>query len=155
MGHGAPRELAGDDLPLKELSNEDAERLEAALQVFEQGDPSFKSSREDERHQQMSKAWNVRTGEIVEDLRQISKVIVASHQVLLDMSQDGAGVGATPWIEEGGLKFERMHIRLKNGPVHAEVGSHTVATAKNMKAVTYDWLEKAVVEWLIYVASKR
>ncbi|MCB9679010.1 MAG: hypothetical protein H6737_28170 [Alphaproteobacteria bacterium] len=154
MGHGAPRELGGDLGPRKLLEPDDSQALEQALKKYEAGDPAFATSREDERLQQMSKLWVNRCNEIVEDLRSIGKAIVEQHQVLLDTSQDGAGLGATPWIEEAGFKFERLHFRLRNGPVIAETGMTKIAEVAHMKDATYEWLEKAVVKWLIHEAAK-
>lgn len=157
MGSGAPRELAKETGPLKDLDEELSKRLEAALKQYEQRDPEFKTSREDEAHQQLSKAWNTRCNDIVEELRAIGKVIVNQHQVLLDMSQEGAGVGASPWIEEAGLKFPRMNIRLKpaTGEVVAECEQRPLLKAANMEAADYDWLEKAVVTWLVHSATNK
>lgn len=156
LGHGASRELGGDDAPLKDLPGDLAERLEVALKRLDQIDPEFGQSRVDERHQQLSGAWNDRCLQIVADLRQIGLVIVSTHQVLTDMSQDGAGIGATPWIEEGGMKLDRLCIRNHSGPVRAECGETIILEAASLEEVDYDWLERAVVEWIIFsVGNKR
>ncbi len=157
MGSGAPRELSTGPGPLKDLPEELSNKLEEALKRYEQKDPEFKTSREDEAHQQLSKAWNTRCSEIVEQLRSIGQVVVNQHQVLCDMSQEGAGVGASPWIEEAGLKFGRMNIRLRagTGEVYAEADQKTLIEAPNMDAADYEWLEKAVVTWLIHSATTK
>ena len=155
MGHGPARELSSGPAGHKEIDPEDSRRLEEAFLKFEAGDPQFKSAREDEKHQQTSKAWTARTVDIVENLRAIGLAVVSAHQVLLDMGQDGAGVGIVPWIEEAGLKFDRLQFRLKGQEVIAESNGIQLAHADNMDAVTYEWLEKAIVEWLIHSANSK
>jgi len=155
MGHGPARELSSGPAKKKDIDPEDSRRLEEAFRKFEATDPQFKSSREDEKHQQTSKAWTARSVEIVEDLRAVGMAVVGAHQVLLDMGQDGAGVGIAPWIEEAGLKFDRLWFRLKGQQVIAEVNGTQLAQADNMDAVTYEWLEKATIEWLIHSATTK
>lgn len=149
MGHGAPRELATQQGPLTDLPDELAQRLEGALQKLDSLEPEFGQSRQDERHQQLSGAWMAKSNEIVEHLRTIGKVIVGSHQILTDMAQDGAGISATPWMEEGSNRLERLIIRNLSGPVRAETSKGVVLEAASMEDVDYAWLERAVVEWIV------
>ena len=153
MGHGAPRTLSGKT-ELIPINEELSAKLSAALKTFDSIDEDFKTSREDELRQQVSKAWTAQAEGIVNDLRQISLSIVESHQILCDMGQEGAGAGIRPWIEESGFRLPKMEIVLNGQQVSAKVGDHTLRST-HMNSVDYQWLEEAVVEWMIYSVEQK
>lgn len=156
MGHGAPRTLSSDDdRPIEPLTGELATRVERAFTILEAKDEDFKQNREDERHQQLSKAWNNRCGEIVEELRHLGRVIVSEHQVLCDCGQEGAGVTTAPFLEEAMGRFPKLQIRLKGTNVVAECDGHELHKAENMAAVDYPWLERAATEWIVWAITNR
>lgn len=155
MGHGAARELAGPDGPLKEIPAELSAKLKAALEKMDKHDPEFASTREDERHQQTSKAWTARAGEIVEELRAVCKAMVSEHQILCDTGMEGAGVGIRPYVEDTSNRFDKLEYKLEGIEVQATCTGTVLATAPNMDAVDYDFLERATVEWLVWSVGQK
>ncbi|MBX2801733.1 MAG: hypothetical protein KTR31_28905 [Myxococcales bacterium] len=149
MGLGAPRENQQPDKPLKPLTPETSRRLGEALQHFDQLHPDFKQGRDDERDAQRAKIWNRTCKEMDGHLRQVAKVLINSHQLNLDMGSDGGGRGTKPWIEETSSRFDRLYFRLEGDTVIASFGQDQEVGRGTIDGITYDWIEQAVVEWVI------
>lgn len=150
MGSGPARELGGPGGPVKALSPTLAARLTAAVQRLDKLDPQFKQARDDERMGQLAKAWGGACTEIDAHLRAVAQVLIFSHQISLDMGSEGGGRGAMPWIEETGYKFKRLYFRLEDdGTVVAVAADRTIASAPDLAAISYDWVEQTVVDWVV------
>lgn len=154
MGHGPARELARAEDKEVELNAELSARLDVALARLDKLDARFRAAREEERFAQNTKIWNRLCAEIDGHLRTMAKVLFTSHQLNLDIGSDGGGMKARPWMEEMGQTFERLWFKLDGGQVVASSGARTIATAK-LKEITYAWVERAVVDWVVGSAEQK
>ncbi len=150
MGHGPARELETDTEPTRTLPARLATKLDEALAKMDDADAGFRHARDEERQAQLAKRWGAKSKEVLEQFREITKVVHAGHQVSLDVGADGGGKGTRPWVEETSQKFERLYLRIEDetGWVVAESGNLTLARG-TLEEVTYEWLEKLVVVWIV------
>lgn len=149
MGHGPSRELAqGNDREIPPPSPELLAKLDEALGTLDRLDERFKAQRDDERSSQLTKAWHRLGSRIDEELRSLAKVLIASHQISLDVGSEGGGVKARPWMEETGGSLERLYFSLVDGKVVAQVGKVQLGVT-GLDEVDHAWLEKIVVEWIV------
>ncbi len=154
MGHGPARELGGDTGPLKDLNPELAKRLTAALDRMDTVDAEFKKSRDDERLAQLVKAWNKICREIDGYLRDMAKVLIASHQISLDIGSDGGGIATKPFMEDMRLKFPKLQFKLnEDGIVEAVAGDMKYGRIP-VNDIDYEWVEKMCCEWVIASAER-
>ncbi|MEQ1505439.1 MAG: hypothetical protein ABMB14_24620 [Myxococcota bacterium] len=154
MGHGPARELAGPESNVVELDPGLAAILDTALDKLDRVDPKFKATRDEERYAQTTKAWHRSCAELDAHLRLVGKVLFTSHQLNLDIGSEGGGVKARPWIDEMNKVFERLWFVLEGTEVVATSGGATIARAK-LKDVSYGWVERAVVDWVVGVVAKK
>lgn len=152
MGKGAARELSHSDDEPQPLEEDLAQRLAEALEKIDRIKPAFKSTRDEERYAQMSKAWHRLCGEIDAHLRQVGKSIHASHQLSLDVGSDGGGINTKPFIEEISGAFERLVFRLEDTKVLATSAGRSILVG-TVADVSYDWIKRAVVDWVVFSAE--
>lgn len=148
MGHGPARELetAKD---LRPLSPNLSGKLSTALSRMDKFDDEFAHAREEERQAQLAKKWGQRSKEILEEVRDIMKVLHQSHQLSLDVGADGGGRTTRPWVEETSQKFDRLYLSLEDdGSVLAQSGPMTLARSP-LEEIDYEWLEKLIVVWVV------
>lgn len=154
MGHGAPRELEQNDEPERSLDPAVHAELSRALDKMDRSNPAFKASRDEERGAQIVKLWNRTCKEIDAHLRALARVLINSHQLSLDMGSDGGGRGTKPWLEETSMAFDRLVFRLEDGTVLATTGDR-VLTRGSIDDVSYEWIEAAVVAWVVSSVEQR
>ncbi|MEN0066554.1 MAG: hypothetical protein AAGA48_30745 [Myxococcota bacterium] len=149
MGHGPARELETNSGPTRELAAGLANKLTEALSRMDLHDDSFRDAREEERQSQLAKRWGRQSKEILEQFREITRILHQSHQLSLDVGADGGGRTTQPWVEETAHKFERLFLKLEeDGSVLATSGPMTLARSP-LEEVNFDWLEKLVVVWVV------
>ncbi|MEQ1570144.1 MAG: hypothetical protein ABMA64_31210, partial [Myxococcota bacterium] len=148
MGKGGARELQSGNQEVAPIRPELAARLEQALGVLDQLNPTFKSGRDEERYAQTTKAWHRVCAEVDHHLRTLGKALVESHQLSLDIGSDGGGVNAKPWIEEIGGSLDRLWFKLDGAKVVAFFGQRGLGEA-SLYDLTYEWVEQMVVEWVV------
>jgi len=149
LAHGPPRELESDTEPPAALPPNLATKLDAALSQMDRYDAGFRAAREEERQAQLAKEWTKRSKEIMEDFREITRVLHQHHQVSLDVGADGGGRATRPFVEETGQKFERLYLTLEEGgTVLATSGQMTLARSP-IGELTFEQLQKLVVVWVV------
>ena len=155
MGSGGSRELSSESKTDRVLSTDLSEKLTKALAKLDDASPEFKESRAAEKHAQEVKTWHKVGQAIVDHLREVGKVLIASHQLSLDMGSEGGGAGMRPWVDEiGGARFDRLTFEMRDGRVSAKLGSMPLSRIA-LSEVDYEWVELMVVEWAIVSAAKR
>jgi hypothetical protein len=155
MGHGAPRELEGNNAPLPELDAALSEKLGHALKTLDAADANFRQARDEERFMQRVKTWNNTCKEIDAHLRIIGQVLIQAHQFSLDIGSDGGGKNTQPWIEEVGLTIPRLHFRLEDDGSVSAVSDGNPLMRCALDQVGYAWLERAVIAWAVAAASRK
>lgn len=147
MGSGASRELeqAGQ---LPTMDEELSRKLGVALNKLDSIDSEFRSGRRDERNSQLVKIWGAACKDIDEYLMTLANVMNDTHQVSLEPGSTGGGRLITPWIEESTGRFPRLTIRLSEEIVECLSADEVIARAA-MTDVSYAWLERVVVKWLV------
>jgi len=155
MGHGAARELESAGGPLPELDEANAAKLTAALDRLDEADPVFKEQRDDERIGQMSKEWNGVCRDIDGHLRIIGKMLVASHQLNLDIGSDGGGLVQKPFMEDLRDKFPKLQFALEveSRKVIAKAGDTQYGSVALLD-VDFDFCLQATVDWAVGEALK-
>ena len=78
----------------------------------------------------------------------LANVMNDTHQVSLEPGSTGGGRLITPWIEESTGRFPRLTIRLSEEIVECLSADEVIARAA-MTDVSYAWLERVVVKWLV------
>lgn len=154
MGHGAARELAQGDAGGRELEPELVAMLDAALEKLDAKDEKFKAARDEERFAQRSKLWHKACGELDVHLRGVANVLIKTHQLNLDIGNEGGGLKSTPWIEEMAGVLPRLCFSLDGTTVVASCGGQALASASVQQA-NYAFVERAVVAWVVAIAEKK
>ena len=119
MGSGAARELEAKVSSDRSMDPELSARLRSALEKLDKMDPDFKAGRDDERTQQLTKAWKGKCKEIDGMLRELGHVLINTHQVALDVGSDGGGRDTRPFFEDLAGKFPKLDFRLQGDKVVA------------------------------------
>jgi len=154
MGHGPARELQTATEEPPELDPAIAKRMAEALNKLDALDPEFKASRDEERDAQMSKNWGRKCKDINDHLRTVARVLIRSHQVGLDNGSFGGGRQTQPWIEETQGKLGRLMFQLAGDEVQVVSGEKLLGRG-TLDEVTYDWIERMVVKWVILAAERQ
>lgn len=147
MGSGASRELT-EAVELPKMDEELSKKLGAALNKLDSIDAEFRTGRRDERNSQLVKIWGAACKEIDEYLLTLANVFNEVHQVSLEPGSTGGGRQITPWIEESTGRFPKLTLRLVDEVVECTSADQVIARAA-MADVTYPWLERVLVKWLI------
>jgi hypothetical protein len=155
MGHGPARELEGATGPLPELDEALAAKLSAALEKLDAKDPVYAEQREQERIGIMAKEWNGVCRDIDGHLRIVGKVLVASHQLNLDIGSDGGGLAQKPFMEDLRMKFPKLQFVLDvaKGRVYARCKDAEYGSAP-LEGIDYDFCINAVCAWATAEATK-
>lgn len=156
MGHGAPRDLGGNEAELPELPAELSTKLTFALDKLDSLDATFKEARDDERAMQLVKNWNGTCKEIEANLRLAARVLITSHQLSLEIGSDGGGKNTEPWVEESNNAIAKLKIKLnaQNGTVTAHSGQNIVLET-HINKVDFDWVLRAMVEWAVGAVRRK
>lgn len=154
MGHGPARELSTESGEIPDLRPELAAKLSAALDKLDAVNADFKQKRDDERLAQLVKSWNKTCREIDDHLRLVAKVLIASHQLSLDIGSDGGGFTTKPFLEEMRDIFPKLQFRLnEDGTVDAVCAGEHLGKRK-VADIDYAWIEEMAVDWAARSALK-
>ena len=154
MGHGPARELSNESDDIPDLPPELAAKLTAALDQLDASNPEFKQKRDDERLAQLVKSWNKTCRSIDESLRVIAKVLIASHQLSLDIGSDGGGFTTKPFLEEMRETFPKLQFKLNEDSTVDAVSGDMHLGKCNVHEIEFDWLLEMAVEWASRAAIK-
>ncbi|MCB9685224.1 MAG: hypothetical protein H6738_06615 [Alphaproteobacteria bacterium] len=154
MGHGPARELSTESGEIPELRADLAQKLSAALEKLDATNAEFKQKRDDERLAQLVKSWNKTCREIDEHLRLVAKVLIASHQLSLDIGSDGGGFTTKPFLEEMREIFPKLQFKLNEDATVDAVSDGVHLGKRPVAEIDYAWLEEMAVDWAARSAIK-
>lgn len=154
MGSGAARDLGSSADSNRVLDPDAASKLAAAMLKLDAADAEFKMNRDDTRQMQRVMAWTALAKVVDSYLREVGNVLYKAQQVSLDIGVEGAGQGTRPYIEETSRKFEKLSFRMQDGEIHAVVGSRSLGKS-SLDDVSYEFCEKAAIDWLVFVAEAK